>query len=181
MQKNKQNYGFHSEHNADTIMKRRTLLTAVSSTAAVALAGCSSGGDGGGGNNGNGDSTGGGTTEAEEWTELDLSQEVTFDFPEGERITYEEKPPAKVEDLAAFKRGDVIEVRGTLIVSEQIRQVVDIEAVLKGGGETIGDPNTTVARPSPNEDHTFSTQLSGSSVDSVDSLTLHVNGPEPQT
>ncbi|WP_353635520.1 hypothetical protein ABSL23_15860 (plasmid) [Halobacterium sp. NMX12-1] len=161
-------------------MKRRTLLTAVSSTAAVALAGCSSGGDSSGSNNGNNDSSSG-TTEAEEWTQLNLSQEVTFDFPEGERITYESNPPAKVEDLAAYKRGDVIEVRGTLIVSEQIRRVVEFEAVLKAGGEEVGNPETTIQRPGPNEDHTFSTQLSGSGVDSVDSLTLYVNGPEPQT
>lgn len=164
-------------------MKRRTLLTAIGSTAAVALAGCSGGGDGDGGDGGNGGGDGGGsgTTEAEEWSELDLSQEVTFDFPEGERISYDSNPPADVEDLAAFKRGDVIEVRGTLIVSEQIRQVVEIEAELKAGGEAVGNPDTTVERPGPNEDHTFSTQMRGSGVDSVESLTLHVKGPEPQT
>lgn len=162
-------------------MNRRTLLTAIGSAAAVALAGCSGGGDGG--NNGDGDSggDGGNTTDPEEWSKLGLSQEVTFDFPEGERITYDQKPPAKVEDLAAFKRGEVIEVRGTLVVSEQIRQVVQIEAELKTDGETVGDPDTVVERPGPNEDHTFSTQMRGSGVDSVDSLTLHVTGPEPQT
>lgn len=161
-------------------MKRRTLLTAIGSTATVALAGCSSGGGNGGGN-GDGSGNGGGATESDEWTELDLSQEVTFDFPEGERITYESNPPADVEDLTAYKRGDVIEVRGTLIVSEQIRQVVEVEAELKAGGETVGNPDTTIQRPGPNEDHAFSTQLRGSGIDSVDSLTLHVNGPEPQT
>jgi hypothetical protein len=86
-----------------------------------------------------------------------------------------------VEDLAAYKRGGVLEVRGTLIVSEQIRQVVEIEAELKSGGGTVGNPETTIERPGPNEDHTFSMQMSGSGVDSVDSLRLHVNGPEPQT
>jgi len=163
-------------------MKRRTLLTAIGSTAAVALAGCSGDGDGDGGNgNGSGGGNSGGTTEAEEWSELDLSQGVTFDFPEGERITYDSNPPAKVEDLTAFKRGDVIEVRGTLIVSEQIRQVVEIEAELKASGEAVGNPDTVVERPGPDEDHTFSTQMRGSGVDSVDALTLHVKGPEPQT
>ncbi|GAA0277780.1 hypothetical protein [Halobacterium noricense] len=159
-------------------VNRRTLLTAIGGTATAALAGCSGGGDGSQNNNGNG---GGSSTGSGEWTEVDLSQEVQFNFPEGERITYESKPPAQVEGVTAYVRGDVLEVRGTLIVSEQIRQVVEIRGELKQGGETVAEPETTVERPGPGEDHPFTTTAQSSDINSVDSLTLYVNGPEPQT
>ncbi|QLH82356.1 hypothetical protein [Halosimplex pelagicum] len=154
---------------------RRTLLTAIGGTATVALAGCSgdSGGDGGDGN--------GGETESNEWSTTDLDQEIEYNFPEGERITYESKPPAEVQDLGAFVRGDVLEVRGTLIVSEQIRQVVEIQAEFRQGEDVVGQPDTTLERPGPDEDHSFTVTTRSSEVDSIDSFTLHVKGPEPQT
>lgn len=159
-------------------VNRRTLLTAISGTAAVALAGCSGNGDSGGdGGDGNGN---GGSTESDEWTETDISQEVEYDFPEGERITYESNPPAEVQDLGAFVRGDVLEVRGTLVVSEQIRQVVEIQAEFQQGGEVVAQPDTTLERPGPEEDHSFTVTTRSSEVGSIDSFTLYVRGPEPQ-
>jgi len=158
-------------------VNRRTLLTAISGTAAVALAGCSGNGGGDGNNGSDGNS---GSTESEEWTETDINQEVEYDFPEGERITYESNPPAEVQDLAAFVRGDVLEVRGTLVVSEQIRQVVEIQAEFQQDGEVVAQPDTTLERPGPDEDHSFTVTTRSSEVGSIDSFTLYVKGPEPQ-
>jgi hypothetical protein len=160
-------------------VNRRTLLTAISGTAAVALAGCSGndGGDGNSGGNGDGNSD---STESDEWAETDISQRVEYDFPEGERITYESNPPAEVQDLGAFVRGDVLEVRGTLVVSEQIRQVVEIQAEFQQGEEVVAQPDTTLERPGPEEDHSFTVTTRSSEVGSIDSFTLYVRGPEPQ-
>lgn len=161
-------------------VNRRTLLTAIGGTATVALAGCTGGGDGDGDNGNDGGNGNNDGTESEEWSETDLDQEVQYDFPEGERITYESNPPAEVQGLGAFLRGDVLEVRGTLAVSEQIRQVVEIQAEFKKGGETVGQPDTTLERPGSDEDHPFTVTTRSSEVDAIDSFTLYVNGPEPQ-
>lgn len=159
---------------------RRTLLKALGGTATVALAGCTGDGNGdGNGDNQNGDGNGDGT-ESDEWTEADLNSDIQYNFPEGERITYESDQPAEVQDIGAFVRGDVLEVRGTLTVSEQIRQVVEIQAEFKRDGETVGQPDTSVERPGPDEDHPFTITTRSSEVNSINSFALFVEGPEPQ-
>jgi hypothetical protein len=151
---------------------RRTLLKAIGGAATVTLAGCTGSGDG--------DGSQGGETEADEWSEVDLTSDVQYNFPEGERITYESDQPAEVQDLSAYIRGDVLEIRGTLTVTEQIRQIVEIQAEFQQDGESFGQADTSIERPGPGEEHSFTITSRSSEVNSITGFTLTVNGPEPQ-
>ncbi|WP_152663322.1 hypothetical protein [Halorubrum saccharovorum] len=157
------------------------MLKAMCGAGTVALAGCSGGEDENGtGGDGSDSNQAGDDGESSGWTEADLSSEVEYNFPEGERINYESDPPVEVKELNAVVQGREFEVRGTLAAKEMIPQLVEISVDFHGDGHTGDSTAAPFAQPTANDEHSFTVSFEEFNDVELTGFTLILDGPEPQ-
>ncbi|MFP8953362.1 hypothetical protein ACLI4Z_10365 [Natrialbaceae archaeon A-arb3/5] len=156
---------------------RRQTLTAVGGVSAGILAGClesQSEDTQQDETEQNGDDEDGG-----EWQQFDLTErDITYEFPESKTISYESEQPADVTETQAYRRGEDVEIRGTIRFNEDIPLLIEIDAEMHGDGEHLGGPSAAVRQEADEEP--FTLEFSSTRLDVYEGYTLHVTGPDPE-